>query len=303
MNHSAFFICDSIDQNGWLPYERVCLPVDDLGFRQSVTAVERLRTYNARPFQLDEHLRRFDNTLRLIAIEGVLPASELAEKVGELLDRNHDLIEKLGDVGITIWATPGNRSGGRPTLALHLNKLDHLAVARRRKDGQTVVLTDVVQPGPQSWSRQAKVRCRLHYHLADGQAREIASLRGMTSDATGVLLDSDGTWTESSVANVGLVVGREIHWPPAARVLPGITQAYVRKLAGSMGIVSREAGITTSDIRNADALLLMGTDTGLWFASEVVDASGQTVRSWSPPINGTIVRLLQAGMPVSPPGC
>lgn len=270
-DHLAYFVCASISQNGWVPYRQLAVPVGDLGFRQSVTAVERLRTYGGQPFRVSEHLARFENTLRLIHISGVPHSQVLSDLITESLTRNASLLGRHGDVGITVCATPGSRAGDRTTLALHLNAIDHAATEMRRTQGQAVVLTDTVQPASTSWSRLAKVRCRLHYYLADIQAESLVD------GATGVLQDSDGSWTESSIANIALLFGNDLNFAPAAQVLPGITQARVRELAHRQSLTTRETRLTHYMVAKADAMLLMGTDTGLWFAKSVHDARGRTI--------------------------
>ncbi|MCM2369420.1 aminotransferase class IV [Aporhodopirellula aestuarii] len=293
-NHHAHFVCERIGQDGWLPYREIRLPVDDLGFRQAVTAVERLRTYDGQPFLPAEHWQRFRNTLALVGIANVPSVETLDRRMRELLDRNDALIAAQRDVGITAWATPGDRIGSKPTMAMHLNAIDHEAGEKRRSIGQPVVLTEVVQPDQASWPRQAKVRCRLHYFIADTHASDAAP------GSTGLLRDSDGSWTESSVANIGLVIGGELVLAPAERILPGVTQAFVVKHAGSLGIATQRKPLTTSMILDAEAMLLMGTDTGLWFASEVSEIrEGQAtvIRRFKTPEIGSIVRRLQSGFP------
>lgn len=274
-NHLAYFDCSSIQQNGWLAYRQINLPIDDLGFRQGVTAVERLRTYAGQPFQRREHLARFENTQRLVQIGGVPGAAVIGDRIDGLLARNASLLASHGDVGITLWATPGRCFGDTPTLALHLNAIDHAATESRQKHGQAVVLTDTVQPSQGSWSRQAKVRCRMHYYLADAQAGSLVP------GATGILRDTDGSWTESSIANIALLSRREIIFAPASQVLPGITQAHVEVLARSRSLTTRQATLTTQMIARADAMLLMGTDHGLWFAKSIHDATGHRIQAAS----------------------
>lgn len=285
-NHLSYFACTSIGQDGWIPFRKLALPVGDLGFRQAVTAVERLRTYAGQPFRVSEHLARFENTLRLIHISGVPHSQVLSDLITESLARNASLLLAHGDVGITLWATPGCRVGGRATLALHLNAIDHVANEIRRAQGQAVVLTDTVQPATASWSRHAKVRCRLHYYLADVQAESLVA------GATGLLQDHDASWTESSIANVAILIGKELNFAPAARVLPGITQAHVRKLARRLSLTTRERLLTRQIIEDADAMLLMGTDTGLWFANAVYDAHAKVVlESRTDSVNNVIAEL------------
>lgn len=204
----------------------------------------------------------------------------------ELLDRNHRWIDRQGDFGVTWWVTPDS-------YALHCNEIDHGVVARRREFGQPVVLTDVQQPSARSWSRQAKVRSRVHYYLADQEANSVEN------GSTGVLRDEDGTWTESSIANLAIVIGEKLMFPPREQILNGVTQATVREIATEIGLQFIEQRFRTSDLQHADEILLMGTDTGLWFANEVLTSDRNLVRQFDIPSPASISRRLQARMPQS----
>ncbi|SMP38030.1 branched-chain amino acid aminotransferase [Neorhodopirellula lusitana] len=293
LTHTAFYSCESTGQAGWIPVGDIRLPIDDLGFRQAVTAVERLRTYRGVLFQAPRHLARLAGTLAAIGLESAFGDVRWAVLLDELIERNRDWIESQGDVGVTIWATPGSHRATRPTYALHLNRIDPVVASQRRELGQTVVLTDVQQPSPACWSRQAKVRSRLHYYLADQQAGAIHP------GATGVLCDTDGSWTESGIANLGLVIGDEILLPPLSQVLGGITQSFAIECAERLGIAIRHQNLSTADIARADAMLLMGTDCGIWYANQVFQVGGTSVVAFPVPREDSVVRRLQREMPES----
>ena len=105
----------------WVPRESMRLSVDDVGFRSGVTAVERLRTYDRRVFELSEHLQRWERTIAELAIQGLPTTDQIADQIDELLDRNQAILSRKGDTGITIFATPGELAGPSPTFGLHLN--------------------------------------------------------------------------------------------------------------------------------------------------------------------------------------
>jgi len=84
-----------------------------------------------------------------------------------------------------------------------------------------------------------------------------------------VLVDNDGTITETSISNIAIVKAEKILSPPRDRVLSGITQAFVEQMAREIQIDWSTSPITTIDLFEADEVLLMGTDGGLWFASSV----------------------------------
>lgn len=264
----------------WVGPDQLRIPIDDVGFLQAATAVERLRTYRQRPLEVAAHLRRFCRSAAALSI--ALPDdTTLASLIDQLLRRNADWLTEQGDVGIVLFATPGRGGAGvAPTLGMHLTSLDHPAIKRRQQFGQPLVITDVRQPPAASWPRDIKVRCRLHYYLADHQAQAV------DRDAVGLLLDDDGTITETSVANVAIVRDGCIVSPPKERVLPGVTQAQAMRLALAAGIQWQQRSVSVHEVRQADEILLLGTTTGIWHAW----LAPATV----PPPRGTVCTRLQA---------
>ncbi|QDT06653.1 D-amino acid aminotransferase [Rubripirellula lacrimiformis] len=257
----------------WVNHSEMSVSVDDAGFRQAVTVVERLRTYNRVPWQVDLHLRRWQSSLDYLGIVGTPPPDEMRSLMNQLLVRNRDWDSATDDVGITWFATPGNvgidAADRLPTIGMHLNRLDDAAHRRRWATGQPLVVTSVCQPSPDAWSRSIKTRCRLHYFRADQIARSVHPL------AAGVLVDADGSITETSIANLAIVESGIITSPPEDQVLPGVTQKMVQQWAAAESIPWRKQRLTPSRLVAADQVLLMGTDAGLWFASDVrIWASG-----------------------------
>ena len=245
-------------------HDELQIPVNDLGFRQGATAVERLRTYGGDVFQLDAHLDRWQKTVDALGIAGLPLRAAIGVLLNELIGRNPDFVDAVGDFGITMLATPGT-SGHDPTFCMHLNAIDDQLVQRRRQRGQPLVVTEVMQPAAKCWPRSIKVRCRLHYFLADQVAAE------QQSDGLGVLADSDGSITETSIANLAIVRSGEVISPRRDQILGGVTQMVVQSLAAEAGIPWGEASITAADLAAAEEILLMGTDGGLWFARSVDD--------------------------------
>ncbi|TWU02577.1 aminotransferase class IV [Stieleria varia] len=247
----------------WVRPDELTISADDIGFRQAVIAVERMRTYDGRLFEVDAHLDRWQQTSAALLL-GDLPDKETLKSLfAELLQRNSDWVSRQGDVGLTMFATPGVASENRSTLAVHLQSLDHDRIHLHHSLGQPVVITPVVQPPPESWSRQIKVRCRLHYYLADQFAK------ASDVNAIGLLLDADGSVTETSVCNVAVVREGSILSPVDSQILGGVTQAFIERIAARLAITWEKGVITPEMLSLADEVLLMGTDTGLWFANSI----------------------------------
>ena len=254
-------------RNAWVRRDTIQISIDDIGFRSGVTAVERLRTYGQKVFELDAHLVRLTATLRELRITGLPGQAEMANLVNELLERNTEWLESQAsrDCGITIIATPGESGSNEATFAMHVSVIDQERVKRFRTLGQPLRITGITQQPESTWSRKLKVRSRLHYYLADTLAKEIAA------DAVGVLIDDDGTVTETSIANVAMVLNGEIHSPVESQVLGGITQSVIERLANSNGVAWHHRRLSPQELRQADDVLLMGTENGLWFANRVDD--------------------------------
>ncbi len=246
----------------WVRNRELRLPINDIGFRQGVIAVERLRTYNGKAFVPDRHLNRWERTTTALHIGGLPNRGELRQLIEELLKRNQDFINDQGDVGVTVVATPGD-GDGKSSLAMHLNVIDHDTVSDRRIDGQPIMVTSVVQPPNESWSRDIKVRSRIHYYLADQTAR------AAHKDAIGVLVDSDDCVTETSSCNIAIVSDGEITSPPKDRVLSGVTQSVIEEIAAHENLTWNRRPLSKADLSGADEVLLMGTTGGIWFANRV----------------------------------
>lgn len=245
----------------WMLNDKMSLSVNDGGFRQGVTVVERLRTYNGKLFATDAHLQRWEHSASELQLDGLPSVADIQSLLNELLDRNSTIIEAHQDVGITIFATPG--VAGESTIGLHLNPLNHLQNAVRQQSGQPLVMTDVQQPAFESWPRSIKVRCRIHYYRADLIARRHAEA------AVGVLLDRDGSVTETSIANLAIVLNDEVVSPEPSQILGGVTQAEIERLADRAGLRWEKRRIMPQELVDSTEILLMGTDCGLWFANEV----------------------------------
>jgi branched-chain amino acid aminotransferase len=254
--------------NGQLiPTQELHVSIEDLGFRQGVVAVERLRTYDGRVCALESHIVRWRRTLEELYLLTPVNVAEIRDRIETLLFNNRDWTREFGDCGIVMLATPGV---SLPSDALtvcnemiHLLALNHQRVSLHRASGQPLFITDVEQPSGKCWPRDIKVRSRLHYYLADQQARQ------HHRDAVGVLVDHDGTVTETSVANLAIVRGGNVYSPAIEQVLPGVTQQIVQRSCERLGFAWHSKRLWPSEVREADEVWLMGTDGGLWFSNRV----------------------------------
>ncbi|QDV44928.1 D-alanine aminotransferase [Stieleria neptunia] len=263
----------------WINGDDLCLSSRDPAVTQAVTAVERIRCYNGRLFELDRHLDRWQRTTEALAISGLPSRQSLSQLIDEVIQRNGSWFKTQKEFGVLWFASPGTTDA--PTLVIDLYPIDSALVQRRTRSGSPLVVTSVQQPPSACWSRNIKVRCRLHYYLADRQARRL------DPQALGVLLDSDGTVTETSLANLLIVQGGGLISPARDQVLQGVSLQVVRHLADTLGVSWLERRIDPDELRAADEVLLTGTSCGIWFANSI-DGSPQR-----PP--GPVYQALRSG--------
>ena len=114
-------------------------------------------------------------------------------------------------------------------------------------------MVSVTQVPETCWPMHAKVRSRLHYALADREAH------AAEPGARAVLAHADGRISETTTANVAIVRGGVIVAPPVADALPGVSLAYLERLADAAGIPCRRESLRASDLAAAEEILLTST--------------------------------------------
>ena len=144
------------------------------------------------------------------------------------------------DLGLTMFVTPGlydlGGASASPTVCLHTLPLRFRQWADKYASGDSMATTDVVQVSARCWPPELKCRSRMHYYLADRQARmRIAGSRAL-------MTDEEGFVTEATTANIvlcdelgGLLI------PPIEKILPGISLGVLTGLAEELGVRLRAA--------------------------------------------------------------
>lgn len=250
----------------WLPLSQAAVGVFDVGFVQGVTVAEQLRTFGGKLFRLEQHLARLARSLEIVGVTLGMPLAEVGQIATELAEQNAKLLDVADDQGVTIFVTPGAgpafaKLAGRagPTVGIHTQPLPFGQWAEKYRTGESLVVTDVLQVPEACWPAELKCRSRMHYFLADQQARAIEP------GARALLLDERGLVTEASTANVLIYVEREgLLSPPKESILPGITVAAVEELAGQCGIAFNHRDLATDDLAQAAEVLLCSTSPCVW---------------------------------------
>ncbi|MEZ6058193.1 MAG: aminotransferase class IV [Planctomycetaceae bacterium] len=258
-----------------VPFDAARLGVWDRGVVQGVTVTDMVRTFRQQPFLLDDHLDRFAQSCRAIGV--VLPEStaQVSDIVRDVLDRNRPCFRPNEELGLLLLATPGSvpmyESArtmeqpslpvdidhppviDRPTLCVHPFRLPVDDYAKGYRDGVAIAVPSIRQIPADILSPQIKYRSRLHWWLADQEARLIDPA------ATALLLDANGYVTETASGNLFVVKDGEFLTPRFAQTLAGISRSFVIDLLAKQQQAWREADLTVAEVAAADELFLTST--------------------------------------------
>ena len=236
------------------------VPVYDAGFMQGVTVSEQMRTFGGSLFRLDQHLQRLRHSLEIVGLHDAVSMSDLASWAVELVRRNHALLAPGDDLGLSLFITPGPYAAlappgvHGPTIGMHTFPIPFQQFVDLYERGQPLLVSDVRQVSAECWPTELKCRSRMHYYLADLQARQ------RDPAARALLLDQTGMVNEASTAN--LVIYRRdegLVSPPREKILPGVSVAMLQSLAADveMPFVHRE--VSVEDVLSADEAMLSST--------------------------------------------
>jgi branched-subunit amino acid aminotransferase/4-amino-4-deoxychorismate lyase len=162
-----------------------------------------------------------------------------------------------------IFVTPGDLAAqhggraGRPRTAVHTFPLAFPLWAAAYDSGVALRTVAIRQVPVECWPMHIKVRSRLHYHLADREAAAVEP------GSRAVLAHLDGRISETSTANIAVVVAGQIITPPPADALGGVSLAQTRRLAERLGITWHERSLMAADLAAADEILLTSTPSCL----------------------------------------
>lgn len=278
----------------FVPEREARVSIYDSALNFGDMAFEVTRTMHGRPFRLRDHLVRLSHSLEVMRIDPQLSLDELEQITLETLARNTPT--EAADVD---WTIIHNLSRGpsygfeaafaaddlRPTVLVSCFPLLYrlAAVAMAYDTGIDVVTVAQSAMPHELYDSKLKNRSRLHYQLANLQARE------KTPGAWPVLFDPDGYLTESTAANVFLVRDGVLLTPEPRNLLLGITRSVVISLAGELGIACREANLTLAEVAAADELFVTSTTVGILHARTF---DGRSIGDGK--IGPTTKRLLEA---------
>jgi branched-chain amino acid aminotransferase len=263
--------------NGKLvPKDKIKIDMFDRGFMYGDGVFESLRTYNGKPFMLDEHLKRLYKAAKRVSIKAPdLRTAVLRTIKANGFDRSY----------IKIIVTRGVAGGHGLDISNVLTKPTAIVMVDRLKDypadtymkGWRAVITDI-----RRGDTLADIKT-LNY--ANNILAKLEASRQKANEA--IMLTNKGFLAEGTVSNLFFVKRGTIYTPSVKTgILEGITRDVVLKIARRSGIRAAEGFYKARELYSADESFITSSSSGI---VPIVSVDGKKIGSGKP---GMITRRL-----------
>lgn len=274
------------------PISQVSLPVSDLGIVMGASVTEMARTFRHECFHLRDHVDRLYRSIKHVGFAVDLTPEAFVDLVLELVRINTRLIPKHHDLGVSMFVTAGTSliytgaagraTHKRPTVCVHTFPLPFELWSEKYTLGQHVITPSIRHLPPECLDPKIKARSRMHWYLADEQARLV------DPQAIALLLDRDDNITETGTANFLIVQKGRVLTPPPRNTLQGISQQVVAELCEQLKIPFEQRNFQTYDVVNADEAFTSSTP---YCILPVTRINGKAIGDARPgPVYGELLR-------------
>ena len=251
------------------------IPVMDHGFLYGEGVYEVARTYNHRPFLLDQHLQRMRRSAEMIALKVPFSDEELLGRIREtsaVFDTQPENRE-VADLYIRILLTRGvgeftydPASCKVPSLVI-IVKPQVSPKPEAYERGVKVALVPTIRNHPASLNPLIKSNNLLNNALAAQEAIQRGGFEGVMRNFRGEL-------SECSQSNLFIVKDGSVATPAlGAGLLAGITRAFVFEVGQDIGVPVHDAVLHDDDLFGADECFITSTTKEIVPVTRVDDRS------------------------------
>jgi len=246
----------TVNVNGRItPNREAVISVFDHGFLYGEGVYETMRTYHARPFLFDRHMRRLRRSAGMIQLPLPFSDQELAAQIRATQDAAkldaeayiRVLVTRgIGELTYDLKATP------TPSIVIIVKpQVDPPADAYEK--GVRVVIVDIVRNHPATVNPMIKSNNLMNSALAMQQALRSNAFEG-------VMRNYKGELTECTTANLFIVKNNVALTPPLdAGLLPGITREFLFDIGKDAAVEVAEKVLVDDDLLRADEAFLTST--------------------------------------------
>ncbi len=233
----------------WVPTDKLKISAFDLAVTRGFGVFDFLRTYNRRPFYLDDHLDRFFNSAKLLGLKIPKTKKQIKEIIFEGIKKNPG-----GELNIRMILTGGETVDGITPTGKHLLLLTFTPVVEYPKKFYQKGVKVITIRGSR-FLPQAKY---LNYTQA-----VLAMMKAKKEGAQEALyVDEKGRITEASRANFFAVIKGKLI-TPKKEILFGATRKVVLELSRRLKIPVKEKELRIGEIKDFNEAFITASTKGI----------------------------------------
>ena len=225
--------------------DKAFIKVNDLGLLRGYGVFDYLRTYNRRPFYLDDHLSRFSHSASRLTLKVPVSKKELRRIIFRLITKNKSLKELSFRIVLTGGETKDGKTSLRPTFFIIVEPV-HYYPSKVFEKGIKLITLNYCREFPEIKS--------INYLLAVSQWRN-----ALKKKAAEILYVCQGKVLEGSTSNF-FMIKNKVLFTPKSGILEGVTRKIVIKLAKENKIKVREKILSLKEVLKADECFITATD-------------------------------------------
>lgn len=241
----------------YMPLAEASISLVDRGFVRSDATYDVAHVWKGRFFRLDDHIARFEASMRGLRMSVPHSATEIAGIVTECVRRSG-----LRDAYVFMTCTRGVPPAGTRDPRLCQNRFYAfvqpfvwIANDEQRRDGLKMIVSKTHRIAPEAVDPRIKNFHWLDLTMGIFEAYD----RGAT---VAVLPDGKGHVTEGAGFNIFAVRGDVIATPDRG-VFEGMTRRSVIELAGEAGVTCEVRPVTLDELHAADEIFITSTAGGI----------------------------------------
>lgn len=226
--------------------DKAMVSVKDITVLRGYGVFDFMITYNKRPFRLEEHVTRFENSAARIGLQLKHTHQEICDIVVESIRRNPHHNESNIRILYTGGISPDSVTPQGNGILMAMVTPRHELPDWWYTDGAAIALVDIERFIPTS-----KSTAYLNAVYAQQQARKTGAIEA-------VYVDRDHRVLEGTTTNIYGIKGNELITPPDG-ILPGVTRGVVLELAeGLLGVNLRH--IDRKELAQMDEIFISASN-------------------------------------------
>lgn len=249
------------DRGRLVPDHSIRLPLDDAGLRQGILVSDLLRTYNGKTRFLEQHLKRLGAGLQTVSIR--VPEAEIRQAIADVARHNTEREPAGSDLQVSVLVTPGSPGDDgqypQPTLVVTGRRLPFSTIDRGYREGIGMASVETREIPGACIPRHLKHRNRIHYWIAEQEARRV------DPSARAILRDTAGLVCEGTISGIAIVTpDGQLVAPPADQTLGSVSLEFAGQLLAARGKTLQYRPLSLNDLGGCREMLSLSSSMGVY---------------------------------------